>query len=855
MLARFAPVIAPIAIGMVVSGSTHAQPLQETTVCAGTRDSMCNGVVNSCGTRGAMLNETFVWNTASNQATAAADYGAQGVLSVSALVSGGVGCERRGSTSARFQDTCTIVGGLGSGMVRYHFSFLSGTEGSIEIHHTNAGVLYAQTLTAANPTSMAFPFSYGTPFALWVELKVSVIEPPSAPPAARSQSIRLDSISIDGGDPCRLRMAGATCIQYHPRNTPPLGPVIYVDQNAPACGDGRTWATAVNDLHLGLNMAKVASNLLNPLDCPIRVWVKAGTYTPVPSNGSRDVSFSPPPNVKVYGSFAGTETDPSQRNIAANPTILSGEIGMPGITTDNSRHVVTVQGDGIFTLDGFTISGGYSDAEACSSCVGGAGIRSFATNGLVIRNCTLLNNQAPGGAGGANGGAIRLYEFDGVHHTPPALTAVSCVFEHNSASGGNGGAISFARTNGDSSSATNFWITDSVFRNNEVPGYGGAIYLDMGGSINGSMHLIERCVFDTNRATSGAPGVARGGAIMANTALRLRVTDTKFQSNSANHTLSGSAVRLMGAVGLAAEFVRCDFTRNTGSITIDTGSQMIRLESCVFDGNSTGGPAYIVACGGSVSKSVSNCVFTNNSSGGGFGSILYMSTGQVTTTTFWNNSGGPYAILNSGGSVSANNCIIWGSAANQVSNVSLSYSIQQGGTTANHNINSDPLFLAPTNPAGPDGLWRSHDDGLRLSGLSPGIDSGNNNLVYADWADLDGDGNASEAAPFDLAGAPRFRDDRFVPDAGVTGNGHLQVVDIGAYENQTGSCIADTDDGSGTGSPDGGVGIEDLLYYLTQYDAGNLRADVDDGTATGTRDGGVGIEDLLYYLTRFDAGC
>jgi hypothetical protein len=69
------------------------------------------------------------------------------------------------------------------------------------------------------------------------------------------------------------------------------------------------------------------------------------------------------------------------------------------------------------------------------------------------------------------------------------------------------------------------------------------------------------------------------------------------------------------------------------------------------------------------------------------------------------------------------------------------------------------------------------------------------------------------------------------------------------------SCIADVDDGSGAGARDGGIGIEDLLFYLGVYDAGTLRADVDDGTGTGTPDGGVGIEDLLYYLSRFDAGC
>src|SRR6185295_8007980 len=68
-------------------------------------------------------------------------------------------------------------------------------------------------------------------------------------------------------------------------------------------------------------------------------------------------------------------------------------------------------------------------------------------------------------------------------------------------------------------------------------------------------------------------------------------------------------------------------------------------------------------------------------------------------------------------------------------------------------------------------------------------------------------------------------------------------------------CVADVDDGTGTGACDGGVGVEDLLYYLFVYNAGGTRADVDNGSATGTPDGGVGIEDLLYYLVRYSHGC
>jgi len=68
-------------------------------------------------------------------------------------------------------------------------------------------------------------------------------------------------------------------------------------------------------------------------------------------------------------------------------------------------------------------------------------------------------------------------------------------------------------------------------------------------------------------------------------------------------------------------------------------------------------------------------------------------------------------------------------------------------------------------------------------------------------------------------------------------------------------CVADVDDGSGTGTPDGGVTIDDLLYYLGIFEAGSVAADVDDGSGTGTPDGGVTIDDLLYFLTRFEAGC
>ncbi len=68
-------------------------------------------------------------------------------------------------------------------------------------------------------------------------------------------------------------------------------------------------------------------------------------------------------------------------------------------------------------------------------------------------------------------------------------------------------------------------------------------------------------------------------------------------------------------------------------------------------------------------------------------------------------------------------------------------------------------------------------------------------------------------------------------------------------------CPADLDDGSATGTPDCGVTVDDLLFYIDAYTLGLLRADLDDGSNTGTPDGGVTIDDLLYYLDRYTGGC
>jgi hypothetical protein len=69
------------------------------------------------------------------------------------------------------------------------------------------------------------------------------------------------------------------------------------------------------------------------------------------------------------------------------------------------------------------------------------------------------------------------------------------------------------------------------------------------------------------------------------------------------------------------------------------------------------------------------------------------------------------------------------------------------------------------------------------------------------------------------------------------------------------NCPMDLDDGSGSGTTDGAVTIDDLLYFLGRFEAGSMSVDLDNGTGTGVGDGAVDVSDLVFFLTNFEQGC
>ncbi len=137
------------------------------------------------------------------------------------------------------------------------------------------------------------------------------------------------------------------------------------------------------------------------------IWVAKGTYKPT-CDTHREATFQLKNDVAIYGGFTGSETTRSARNWAANPTILSGDIGKTGDKTDNSYHVVTGSGtNNTAILDGFVITGGNADGAQSPHNHGGGIYNNGGSPRLA--NVTFSGNHARYGGGMSNySGSPRL---------------------------------------------------------------------------------------------------------------------------------------------------------------------------------------------------------------------------------------------------------------------------------------------------------------------------------------------------------------------------------------------------------------------------------------------------------------
>ncbi|NBC19227.1 MAG: hypothetical protein GVY18_18130, partial [Bacteroidetes bacterium] len=253
------------------------------------------------------------------------------------------------------------------------------------------------------------------------------------------------------------------------------GPVqaqIYVDADATGADDGTSWTDAYTDLQSALATATGSDE----------VWIAAGTYTPT-GGTDRRASFritGAQDGLKLYGGFAGSEALPEQRDPQTHVVTLSGDIGAPGDASDNSYHVVYLDGgQGVgdigpsTVIDGLTIAHGRADRFVTNDnggglyCDGGGGQCS-----PTIRDVIFADNSASDA-----GGALVAFGFGTIGSNPqpgassPVLTDV--VFIGNTSE--QGGAI---YTESDNDGVTDLTVTNAVFANNSASDSGGALYMN-----------------------------------------------------------------------------------------------------------------------------------------------------------------------------------------------------------------------------------------------------------------------------------------------------------------------------------------------------------------------------------------
>ena len=191
--------------------------------------------------------------------------------------------------------------------------------------------------------------------------------------------------------------------------------VWYVKWDATGADDGTSWGDAFTDLQSALSATSGDDE----------IWVAEGTYTP---GTDRTATFQLSNGVALYGGFAGTETARSQRDWAAHPTVLSGDLAGNDNSnvvcdeptrTDNSYHVVFTGSGTDAVLDGFTVSGGNGG--------GGGGMYNDEYSSPTVTDVTFSGNSASSGGGMFNSWCR------------PRLTNVT--FSGNSASWNGGGGM------------------------------------------------------------------------------------------------------------------------------------------------------------------------------------------------------------------------------------------------------------------------------------------------------------------------------------------------------------------------------------------------------------------------------
>jgi len=285
--------------------------------------------------------------------------------------------------------------------------------------------------------------------------------------------------------------------------------IVYVKANA--TGTGTSWADAMGDIQSAISLAKTDN--LNRKD----VWVGAGNYSILSVLVMAD-------SVNVYGGFAGTETELSQRAKVlggkpwefVNPSVLIAGDTCRVVETSSNFDVET-------TFGGFTLTNGKGRGKQLNNSGGAAVVR----GNMVLLQCIVKNSVTSGNGGGINmtGGTVRQCWIYGNTSqagttgggglnvnpaTPQTATIEDCQINGNSAAI-RGGGINMQGT------GMTYCTSLKIFNNRSIAA--GPVYKPGGGLYaNSGNNVIKNCLIYNN---SGATSIyANGGNLYNNTIVK-----------------------------------------------------------------------------------------------------------------------------------------------------------------------------------------------------------------------------------------------------------------------------------------------------------------------------------------------
>ncbi len=423
------------------------------------------------------------------------------------------------------------------------------------------------------------------------------------------------------------------------------------DDSGTSVPDGRFWTRAYRYLQ---------DALVNP-QCT-EIWIASGIYYPDVNSAQGDTndprkSFKILHGQKIYGGFAGTETEASQRNWENNVVVLSGDITQDDVTdsdgiiidasningTNAAAVVCAINAASAPTIDGIVITAGNQLKGRQNACIApfspnGGGLVS-ATRDTNIANVRITGNRATFGGGMQNSYGGRA-------------TLKNVIFSGNVGDEGCGGLASFestisldtvAFTNNTASAAgggmCNYWggvdLSNVLFRSNRVlikkGSYGdtgalGGGFANFTNVDDSSLSTLRNLRFENNLSEGEAGGMYTGG----NTSVR----NVSFHQNTAS-TYGGG----LYATGPMLSLTNVRFINNAvtdvfsygGGLFVD-GSDPITLQRFRFEGNSAqaggGGAAFFA------SARITQGIFQRNRvrEGGGGGLIAWYTAPSIELT-------------------------------------------------------------------------------------------------------------------------------------------------------------------------------------------------------------------------------